>query len=216
MVRLIRLSGIHTVSVNVNSNESTVALTFQFWLIQRVTKRQFTDTVLPCTVATIVWGTVWHIGSALLFYDSWTSRRLGGELFFQKADITWILIGCMDQDGLVHVVGGFARFSHFKTTRWVNHWCEKFDCRCKWLICVNSFRCMTPNHWLVCPLRILLFFQLHEKYTLHIFYYKFIRENKWLSLLHFLYMSGLWCEPRWNHFIQECAELSEINFDTSS
>ena len=71
------------------SNEFTGQL-FQFWLIQRVTKRQLTDTVFPCTVATSIWGTVWHIAVAILIvnrrkallanclalcYDSWTSRR---------------------------------------------------------------------------------------------------------------------------------------------
>ena len=44
-----RSSGIRTVSLN----EST-GLLFQFWSIQRVTKRQLTDTVFPCTVATSV------------------------------------------------------------------------------------------------------------------------------------------------------------------
>ena len=34
-------------------NEST-GLLFQFWSIQRVTKRQITDTVFHCTVATSI------------------------------------------------------------------------------------------------------------------------------------------------------------------
>ena len=46
MVRSIR-----TVSVTVNSNESTGPL-FQVWSIQRVTKRQLTDTVFLSSVAT--------------------------------------------------------------------------------------------------------------------------------------------------------------------
>ena len=45
-------------------NEST-GLLFQFWSIQRVTKRQITNTVIHCTVATSVWGTVWHIAVAI-------------------------------------------------------------------------------------------------------------------------------------------------------
>ena len=33
---------------------------------------------------------------------------------------SWVLIGCLDQDGPVHCVGVFARCFHFKTTFWVN------------------------------------------------------------------------------------------------
>ena len=45
-------------------NEST-GLLFQFWSIQRVTKRQLIDSVFHCTVATSVQGTVWHIAVAI-------------------------------------------------------------------------------------------------------------------------------------------------------
>ena len=36
-------------------------------------------------------------------------------MYFSKAHIETILIGCMDQDGPVHGVSGVARFFHFKT-----------------------------------------------------------------------------------------------------
>ena len=55
---------------------------------------------------------------------------------------------CYDSFGC----GGFARLFHFKTTFWVNHWCDTFDCRCKWLVCVNSFMCITLNRWHFCSL----------------------------------------------------------------
>ena len=51
-----------------------------------------------------------------LFYDSSTSRRLYDLIFFQSADRSWVLIGCMDQDGPVHGVGDLARFTHFNTS----------------------------------------------------------------------------------------------------
>ena len=41
---------------------------------------------------------------------------------------------------------------NFKTTFWVNHWYEMFYCRCRWLVCINSFRCIAPNCWLCYPL----------------------------------------------------------------
>ena len=87
-----------------------------------------------------------------LCYDSWTSRRHRDGLLFQSADRSWVLISCIEQDDPVHGVGGFAKFYHFKTTYWVNHWCENFDCRCKWLVCVNCFSCITPNCLLFGPL----------------------------------------------------------------
>ena len=46
----------------------------------------------------------------------------------------------------IHCVGGFARFFHFKTTFWVNHWREKFDFWCKWLVCVHSYVRNTKPH----------------------------------------------------------------------
>ena len=36
------------------------------------------------------------------------SRRPGDVLFFQNANRSWILIGCIDQDSPAHGVGGFA------------------------------------------------------------------------------------------------------------
>ena len=49
-------------------------------------------------------------------------------LLFQSADSrSWVLISCIEQDDRVHGVGGFAKFYHFKTTYWVNHWCEIVD-----------------------------------------------------------------------------------------
>ena len=56
-----------------------------------------------------------------LYYDSWTSRRLYDLILFQNADRSWVLIGCMDQDGPVHGVGDLARFTHFNTTFWGNY-----------------------------------------------------------------------------------------------
>ena len=48
---------------------------------------------------------------ALLCYDSWTSTIHVSILFFQIANRSWVLIGFIDQDGPVHGVGGFAKFS---------------------------------------------------------------------------------------------------------
>ena len=31
-------------------------------------------------------------------------------------DRSWVLIGCMDQNGLIHGVGDLARFTHFNTS----------------------------------------------------------------------------------------------------
>ena len=56
--------------------------------------------------------------------------------------------GCIEQNGPIHGVGGSARFFYFTTTFWVKHCCEKIDCRCKWLVYVNSFSCTAPNRCL--------------------------------------------------------------------
>ena len=48
--------------------------------------------------------------------DSCTSRRLYDLILFQSADRSYVLIGCMDQDGPVHGVGDLARFTYFNTT----------------------------------------------------------------------------------------------------
>ena len=53
MVRSIQPGPWHPLCVCDCPNESTGPL-FQFWSIQRVTKRQLTDTVFLCTVATSV------------------------------------------------------------------------------------------------------------------------------------------------------------------
>ena len=77
-------------------NESTGPL-FQFWSIQRL--------ILSFTVSASIWGTVvnrhkaFFVNRLALCYDSWTSRQLYDVLLFQSADRSWILIGCMDQDG---------------------------------------------------------------------------------------------------------------------
>ena len=51
-----------------------------------------------------------------LCYDSRTSRRLYDLILFRSADRSWVLIGCIDQDGPVRGVGVLARFTHFNTT----------------------------------------------------------------------------------------------------
>ena len=56
-----------------------------------------------------------------LCYDSWTSKRLYNLILFQSADRSWVLTGCMDQDGPVHGVGDLARFTHFNTSFWGNY-----------------------------------------------------------------------------------------------
>ena len=147
-------------------NKAT-GLLFQFWVIQRVTKtaywyclslyccyKRMRNSVAYCCRDLVVnWCKALLANRLRLCYESWTSRQLYDVLLFQSADIRWVLIGCMDQDGPVHDVGDLARFSHFKTTFWRNLYCEKFDCRCKWLACVNSFWCMTPNRCIFCPLK---------------------------------------------------------------
>ena len=58
---------------------------------------------------------------ALLCYDSWI-RRLGDILFFQSAEIEggfWLV-------ALTKMVPLMVSVVHFKTTFWVNHWCEKY------------------------------------------------------------------------------------------
>ena len=52
----------------------------------------------------------------LLSFDSGTSSRHCDVLFFQSADRSWVLIGCIDQGGPAHGIGGFATFFHLKTT----------------------------------------------------------------------------------------------------
>ena len=61
-------------------------------------------------------------------------------LLFQSADRSRALISCIEQDGPVHGVGGFARFFHFKITYWVNHWCDVniLIVHANVFLCVNS------------------------------------------------------------------------------
>jgi hypothetical protein len=47
-----------------------------------------------------------------LCYDSWISRRHSDVLLFHSADRSWALISCIEQDGPVPGVSGFARFFH--------------------------------------------------------------------------------------------------------
>ena len=56
-----------------------------------------------------------------LCYDSWTTRRHRDVLLFQNADRSWILIGCIEQDGPIHAVDDLARFTHFNNTFWGNY-----------------------------------------------------------------------------------------------
>ena len=142
-------------------NESTGPL-FQFWSIQGVTKKTaywYCLSLYCCykrmrnSVAYCYRNFVVNRREALLTnrlalcYDNWTSRQHLSTVTYYFSKVQKKLgFGCIKQDGLVHGVSGFARFFHFKTTFWVNYWCENFDCRCKWLVCVNSFRCITPNY----------------------------------------------------------------------
>jgi len=126
----------------VGQSNISIGPLFQFWSIQRVTTtKQFTDTAFPCTVAMCV--QLYEEQCGILLRDFVVNRckaLLGSPLlwplnqtyYFYKVQIEagfWFVTLTKMVPFMVSVV--FARFFHFKTTFWINHWCENFDCRCK-------------------------------------------------------------------------------------
>ena len=69
---------------------------------------------------------------ALLCCDSWTSSRQRDILFSKvqtEVRFWWVALNIVSEILL--------ELSTFLRPIWVNHWCEEFDCRCKWLVHVT-------------------------------------------------------------------------------